>query len=70
MNKKQIHASIHRHRNFVALSIGDGPTLYLAPSDAKAVGDALAQFALDAQVNTFFMSGLVRRDLEFNGHCA
>ena len=47
MNKAIITTSVHRFRDYVAVSIHDGPTVYLNAMQADEFGRAIARMAKD-----------------------
>lgn len=46
-------AQVHRFREFVAVSIGKGETLYLTHEQATRLGSALVNCAADVHVRQF-----------------
>lgn len=59
MTERETESRIHRFRDAVAVSIGDGPTRYLSATLARRIADALKTYADDVERVGFTKSELV-----------
>ncbi|AZO29365.1 hypothetical protein [Mesorhizobium sp. M1B.F.Ca.ET.045.04.1.1] len=51
--RTNIVASVHRFRDFIALCVGDGPTVYLSPKAASQIARALNKCARSVKTEKF-----------------
>lgn len=58
MHNADIPANVHRFNDHVAFSIGDGATLYITPSDALKLTNALMDCAVDIERRPKFVSSI------------
>ncbi len=49
-------AQVHRFREYVAVYLGNGETVYLEPNTALEISNKLAECVLDIKKNTFTAS--------------
>ena len=49
---------VHRFRNRVAIHLNEGPTHYLSPKAARALGSALTEAARDVKAGPYLESNL------------
>jgi len=59
-------AQVHRFRDTVAAWLGTGATVYMTPDRARALGEALVQFADDVEAVKFQDSQLPTFNLSFD----
>lgn len=57
-------AQVHRFRNFVAIYLGDGETVYLNHSQAVALSIVLEEAAIDINKNEFQHSEFITFNME------
>lgn len=60
-------ASIHRFRDYAAISATEGPTFYLTANAAKAMGEHLLKLAADIETVTFSKSQITPVDINGEG---
>lgn len=53
LDQQRATTQIHRFRNTVALSVGDGGTVYVSPSMARTIANQLEECAMDVDVRKF-----------------
>lgn len=53
MNRTPIKASVHRFHDYVALSIGNGGTVYITAADARKFTRAINKVAKSIKVEKF-----------------
>lgn len=61
-----ITASVHRFRDYVAVHVGTGETVYLEPKQAKALARALNKVARDCENEAFSDSTVGTISLDFS----
>ena len=64
MTERTRTARVHRFRDSVAVSIGDGSTVYLSPRLAHALASAIERHAADVGAVPFTDSRLATVDLQ------
>jgi hypothetical protein len=67
MNDAKIPASVHRFRDYVALSVGKGETVYIHPDDALKLVEALSGAAADVKKAPFTKSYYTGVEYVFEG---
>lgn len=67
MQNKTINANVHRFNDHVAISIGDGKTLYLTPKDAAILARSLKDFSDDCNTIKFTNSCKWPESFHFEG---
>lgn len=64
--KKGLKAHVHRFRNMVAISVGDGSTIYLTPRQAQRLGRALYRANRDVEKHCFQKSEFIPETIEID----
>lgn len=62
-----MNAQVHRFRDFVAVHVGDGRTVYLKPEEARAIASAMQDCAADVTACKFTESDFKTARFEFEG---
>lgn len=64
--RKKIHAQVHRFRDYVAVYLGTGETVYLEPKQAHALAKALNKAAKSCETESFSDSTCGTAEFTFN----
>ena len=59
-------ANVHRFRDYVAVHVGTGETVYMTPKQVRSLARALYAAARDADEVEFGQSRLVTKTIEIN----
>lgn len=63
----KIRAQVHRFHDLVSVFVGGGQSVYLKVADAKALGAAILEAALDVENSSYLSSHLPTREFAFEG---
>ena len=67
MNPEKITTHVHRFRDWVAVSIHNGPTVYLSPEQAHRFATAMDCVVLDVRTVPFTASTVKSHEMTMEG---